>query len=142
MRSRTIIFLVLALAGAGMIGVWHQRSANETGRPDGAETSRIRAWARSQGGAGPSVLPKRVPAADARELRRLEELPGFHAYAMRCSSCHVLPDPAAYTGDRWIGKVESMRQHTVRAGVLPPPESELDSVRLFLRGASEALHPK
>lgn len=142
MRPLTIFSLVLALAGAGLLGVWYLRSADDAARPDGAETSRIRAWARAQGGAGPSVLPKRVPAADARELRRLEELPGFHAYAMRCSSCHVLPDPAAYTGDRWIGKVESMRQHTIRAGVLPPPESELDSVRVFLRGASEALRPR
>jgi mono/diheme cytochrome c family protein len=138
--TRRARFLVLtALAGAGIVGAWRLDTAGDAARDAGIETSRIRGWARARGGAGPSVLPKRVPAADPRELRQLESLPGFHAYAMRCSSCHVLPDPAAYPADRWIGKVDEMREHIRRAGVMPPSAAELDSVRSFLRAASDAL---
>lgn len=137
MRHRAL--LILALVGAGLLGTWGLGAVQDAGREDGVETSLIRSWARSQGGAGPSVLPKRVPAVDGRVLRELEALPGFHAYAMRCSSCHALPDPAAYPADRWVGKVDAMREHIDRAGVMPPPESELDSVRAFLGTASKAL---
>lgn len=139
MRPGKIALLVALVAGAGLLGVWRLDAADEEARNVAAETSRIRGWARSEGGAGVSVLPKRVPPADHDRLQDLEDLPGFHAYAMRCSSCHVLPDPAAYTGDRWIGTVDRMREHIDRAGVVPPPESELDSVRAFLRAASRAL---
>jgi hypothetical protein len=139
MRLRTGILLSMAVAGAGLIGAWRLDAVNDAERREGIETSRIRTWARSTGGAGVSVLPKRVPAADEDELRRLEEVPGFHAYAMRCSSCHVLPDPAAYPADRWIGKVDEMREHIARAGVVPPEEEELEQVRAFLRSASDSL---
>lgn len=114
-------------------------AAKEARRIEAIETSRTRTWARAEGGAGVSVLPKRVPPADQAELRRLEDLPGFHAYAMRCSSCHVLPDPAAYPPKRWVGKVEEMRQHIERAGVVPPSDSELEAARQFLRAASTVL---
>lgn len=139
MSLRTGLLLFVALAGAGLIGVWRLDAVNDAQRREGIETSRVRSWARSTGGAGVSVLPKRVPAADEEAIRRLEELPGFHAYAMRCSSCHVLPDPAAYPADRWIGKVEEMREHIARAGVVPPEEEELEQAGAFLRAASDSL---
>lgn len=139
MRARTWI-LIVAVVGAGVLGVWRlQEAANEADRAEAVETSRVRGWARSQGGAGPSVLPNRVPVANERELRKLEEVPGFHEYAMRCSSCHELPDPAAYPSNRWIGKVAEMREHIRRAGVVPPEESELELARQFLRAASDSL---
>lgn len=138
MTRRTWPLLVLALAGAGLLAALRLGAVDDP-RRDAIETSRVRGWARSQGGAGVSVLPKRVPPADRQELERLQELPGFHAYAMRCSSCHVLPDPAAYPGDRWIGKVDEMREHITRAGVVPPAEGELEAAAGFLRAASEAL---
>lgn len=139
MRARTWI-LIVAVVGAGILGFWRlQAAADEADRNDAAETSRVRGWARSEGGAGPSVLPKRVPLANHRELRELEEVPGFHEYAMRCSSCHELPDPAAYPANRWIGKVDEMREHIRRAGVVPPEESELEAARQFLRAASDSL---
>lgn len=139
MNTRTASLLLLVLALAGSVGAWRLSLAEESGRESAAETSRIRGWARAEGGAGVSVLPKRVPAADPREIDRLKDRPGFHAYAMRCSSCHVLPDPAAYPGERWGGKVSSMEEHVRRAGLVPAPESELDSVRTFLRAAAETL---
>ncbi len=138
MRRSTVV-IVLALIGAVLIGVRRARHEHEGRRMDAVETSRIRDWARSEGGAGISVLPKRVPAADSRELRKIEDLPGFHEYAMRCSSCHVLPDPAAYPADRWPGKVHEMREHIQRSGMLPPPESELEQARRFLRAAADSL---
>lgn len=140
MRARTVLLLLLAAAGAGVFGVWRLDVAREAERNAGVEASRIRGWARAEGGAGPSVLPlNRVPLADERELRQLDGLPGFHEYAMRCSSCHELPDPAAYPAKRWIGKVDEMREHIRRAGVVPPEESELEAARAFLRAASDSL---
>ena len=136
-RRTATLALVLALAGAGGLAAWRAGVADEARRREGIEASRIRGWARAEGGAGVSVLPKRVPAADDGTLRRLEALPGFHAYAMRCSSCHVLPDPAAYTGGGWMDKVDEMREHSRRAGLVPPPDEEMEQVRTFLRRASE-----
>jgi mono/diheme cytochrome c family protein len=141
-KARTWI-LVVAIVGAGALGLWRfQAAGDEVYRDNAAETSRVRGWARAEGGAGPSVLPIRVPLADERELRKLEDVPGFHEYAMRCSSCHGLPDPAAYPASRWIGKVDEMREHIRRAGVMPPEESELQAARRFLRAASDSLRPK
>ena len=141
MRARTVLLLVLAVVGAGALGLWRLAAARDAERAEGIETSRTWAWARSDGGAGPSILPKRVPVADERELRQFEDLPGFHDYAMRCSSCHELPDPAAYPAKKWIGKVDEMREHIRRAGIMPPAESELEAAREFLRAASDSLRP-
>lgn len=143
MRARTVLLLFLVATGAGLIGVWRLDAAEDARREEGIEASRVRGWARSEGGAGPSVLPlNRVPVADEKQLRELEELPGFHDYAMRCSSCHQLPDPAAYPAKRWIGKVDEMREQIRRAGIMPPPESELEAAREFLRAASDSLHTR
>jgi hypothetical protein len=143
MRARTVLLLLSAVAGAGLLGAWHVGEAREVERRAGIETSKVRGWARAEGGAGPSVLPiNRVPPADERELRELEDVPGFHEYAMRCSSCHELPDPAAYPAKRWIGKVDEMREHVRRAGVMPPEESELVAIRRFLGAASDQLREK
>lgn len=141
-RLRAGSALLFVLVGAGVAGVWRRDAATQAERQEAIETSRVRAWARSEGGAGVSVIPKRIPAADGKELRRLDTLPGYHAYALRCSSCHVLPDPAAYRPRQWIGKVDGMREHMIRAGVVPPSESELDAARTFLRAASEVLRAR
>jgi hypothetical protein len=139
MRARTLLLLLLAVAGAGLFGAWRLGAAADAAREEGIERSRTWAWARSEGGAGPSILPKRVPVADEVELRELEGLPGFHEYAMRCSSCHALPDPAVYPAKRWIGKVDEMKEHIRRAGIMPPEESQLEAVREFLGEASDSL---
>jgi hypothetical protein len=133
--------LVLAVVGAGLLGAGRWL-ADADPRHDPVETSRVRGWARAEGGAGVSVLPKRVPPADDGELRRLRELPGFHEFAMRCSSCHVLPDPAAYPAGRWRGKVDEMGEHIRRAGVVPPSPAELDAAIEFLDAASAALRTR
>jgi hypothetical protein len=133
-----IALLVLALAVAGGLA-WRAASAAEARRAADVEASQVRGWARSSTAAGMSVLPKRVPAASKTDLRRVEGLPGFHEYAMRCSSCHVLPAPAAYDARRWIGKVDEMRAHTARSGIMPPPEEEMEMARRFLQAASDTL---
>ncbi len=134
-----IVVVLVALIGGGVYLLRSMEAAREEARREAVETSRIRGWARAEGGAGLSVLPKRVPEADPEELRRLQDLPGFHAYAMRCSSCHVLPDPGAYDPDRWRGRVDAMREHIARAGVVPPEESELEAATEFLGAASAEL---
>jgi hypothetical protein len=134
-----IVVVLVALLGGGLYALRAREAAREEARREAVETSRIRGWARSEGGAGLSALPKRVPAADPAELRQLEDLPGFHAYAMRCSSCHVLPDPGAYEPGRWRGRVDAMREHIARAGVMPPEEAELEAATEFLDAASKAL---
>jgi hypothetical protein len=131
--------VILALVVGGVFALRAREAAQEAARAEAVESSRVRGWARSEGGAGVSALPKRVPPANPRELRRLEDLPGFHAYAMRCSSCHVLPDPGAYPAERWTGRVDAMRAHIARAGVVPPAEGELEAATEFLGAASEAL---
>lgn len=135
-RAFALVFLVLV--GAGLLA-WRQGVVEENQREDAVETSKVRAWARSNTSAGVSVLPKRVPPADEGELADLEDVPGFHEYAMRCSSCHVLPDPAAYPAKRWIGKVAEMREHIERAGVIPPDREELEAATGFLGAASDSL---
>ena len=138
---RVTVTLVLAVAGAGLFGAWRQSVSERADREAALQRSLLRAWARAETGAGISIVPKQVPAADARHLKRLEELAGFHEYAMRCSSCHVLPDPATYTGGEWTGKVDEMRYHIGRSGVMPPSEGELKTAAEFLRRASEELRP-
>jgi hypothetical protein len=138
-----MLLLLMAVAGAGLFGVWRLGETRDAERQAGIEASKVRGWARSEGGAGPSVLPlNRVPPADERELRELEDLPGFHDYAMRCSSCHELPDPAAYPAKRWIGKVDEMREHIRRAGIMPPEESQLEAALQFLGAASDTLRER
>ena len=141
MARTTVLLLSAVVVGVGLLGVRRHDARMTAEREAAVETSRIRAWARAHGGAGVSVLPKRVPAADPAELRRLDHLPGFDAYADRCGSCHDLPDPAAYSPDRWIGKIDEMREPITRAGVMPPEKEEWEAVATFLRAASTRLRP-
>lgn len=135
---RILAVVLVVLTGAGLLA-WRRGAIQETERQQALETSQIRTWARSNTAAGISVLPKRVPPADEEVLAGLEGVPGFHEYAMRCSSCHVLPDPAAYPARRWIGKVAEMREHIEQAGVVPPERAELEAATGFLRAASDSL---
>lgn len=135
---RVFVLLLFALTGAGLLA-WRHDAAEKAEREAAVEASRVRTWARASTSAGVSVLPKRVPPADKGELDDLEDLPGFHEYAMRCSSCHVLPDPAAYPARRWVGKVAEMKEHIARAGVVPPEPAELDAAIEFLGAASDSL---
>lgn len=139
--KRAFVLVMLALIGAGLLA-WRQGAVEDTQREEAVETSRVRAWARSNTSAGVSVLPKRVPAADESELADLEDVPGFHEFAMRCSSCHVLPDPAAYPAKQWIGKIAEMREHIQRAGVIPPEPAELEAATRFLSAASDSLRDR
>ena len=136
-RVKLAVFLILS--GTGLFGAWRQSELDKAEREAGIERSLLRSWARSQTDAGVSILRLRVPPARARELRKLEDLAGYHEYAMRCSSCHVLPDPAAYEARRWVGTVGRMRHQIDRAGVMPPGEGELEAATEFLRRASELL---
>jgi hypothetical protein len=133
---RTALLLGATVVGVGLVGAWRLDAHRDAERQTAMETSRIRAWALAQGGAGMSVLPKRVPAADPDALDRLADLPGYDAYTMRCASCHVLPDPAAYPPRRWIGKVAEMKEHSARDGVMPPAEGELKAITEFLQAAA------
>lgn len=139
MRTGTGFVLLIALVGAGSVVALRFDAQRDPDRRPAAETSRLRTWARTEAGAGISVLPKRIPAAGRSALDRVDHLPGFHEYAMRCSSCHVLPDPGAYTAAEWPARVDEMRFHIGRAGVLPPPDGELVMVRAFLARASGTL---
>lgn len=138
MKLRFLIILALVGAAAGLTA-WRFAAADDAARTAAIEASKVRGWARSSTDAGVSILPKRVPTAGKADLRRVQELPGFHAYAMRCSSCHGLPDPAAYSARQWIGKVAEMRAHTERSGIMPPPEREVAAAQEFLQAASDTL---
>lgn len=140
-RHLLTALVACALVGVGALGAWRHRAVQEAERAAGVETSRIRTWARSHTAAGVSVLPKRVPAAARRQLKQLDHLPGFDAYARRCGSCHGLPDPGAYPPKRWIGKVNEMGRHIERAGVMPPEEGEMAAAATFLGEAAAALRP-
>ena len=141
MKRGWVLLLAGGVLAAGLFGAWRLQVVREAEREAAVETSRVRAWARTEGGAGVSVLPKRVPAADPGEIEALSELPGYMAFAERCASCHALPDPAAYPAKRWIGKVDEMREHIRRAGLLPPPAEELAGAIEFLQAASDSLRP-
>jgi hypothetical protein len=138
MRTRTVILLMVMAGAAAAIGAWRIASIRDAGRREAVETSLFRSWARAEAGAGMSIVPKsRVPAASERTIRQVHDLPGFHEYAMRCSSCHVLPDPGAHEARRWAGTMDRMRHHIQRSGTMPPPEEELESALEFLRAAAE-----
>lgn len=138
---RILVIVLVVLTGAGLLA-WRRGAVQEAERQQALETSQIRTWARSNTAAGISVLPKRVPAVDEDTLADLEDVPGFHEYAMRCSSCHALPDPAAYPAKQWIGKVAEMREHIERAGVVPPEPEELEAATRFLGAASDSLRQR
>lgn len=137
MRSRTIVVVIVAAGALAGLGVWSLGKAREGERREAVETSLTRSWARTEAGAGMSTTPKRVPAASPSTLRELRGLPGFHDYAMRCSSCHVLPDPGARQARAWYGTVEQMRHHVARSGAMPPPEEQLEAALGFLRAAAQ-----
>jgi hypothetical protein len=133
-----VILLVLVTGAVAAIGVWRVGKIREAERREAVETSLFRSWVRAETGAGMSIVPKsRVPAASDRTIREVRDVPGFHEYAMRCSSCHVLPDPRAYDARRWGGTMERMRHHIQRSGTMPPPEDQLEAALEFLRAASE-----
>jgi hypothetical protein len=137
MRTRTVILLMVMAGTVAAIGARRIASMREAERREAVETSLFRSWVRAETGAGMSIVPKsRVPAASERTIREVSDLPGFHEYAMRCSSCHVLPDPGAHEARRWAGTMERMRHHIQRSGTMPPPEEELESALEFLRAAS------
>jgi hypothetical protein len=137
MRARTIVLGIVALVVLASAGAWWLGAAREAERREAVERSLIRSWARAEAGAGMSTTPKRVPEASRSTLQELRDLPGFHDYAMRCSSCHVLPDPGAREARAWYGAVERMRHHMSRSGAMPPPEEQLESALDFLRAAAE-----
>lgn len=134
---RTSVVASVAVAVLVGIGTWWLSAAREAERREAVETSLTRSWARAEAGAGMSTTPKRVPEASRSTLRELRDLPGFHDYAMRCSSCHVLPDPGAREVRAWYGTVERMRHHINRSGAMPPPEEQMESALDFLRAAAE-----
>lgn len=137
MTVRTVFLGIVALgvvAGAGARWVGAERDAE---RRAAVEASLLRYWARAEAGAGMSTTPKRVPEASRRTIREIRNLPGFHDYAVRCSSCHVLPDPGAREARAWYETVERMRGHINRSGTMPPPEEQMASVLDFLRAAAE-----
>jgi hypothetical protein len=136
MRVRTIVVVTIIAGVLVGLGAWWLGAAREAERREAVETSLTRSWARAEAGAGMSTTPKRVPAASRSTLRELRDLPGFHDYAMRCSSCHVLPDPGAREGRAWYGAVERMRHHINRSGTMPPPEEQMESALEFLRAAA------
>lgn len=138
MSARTVILLVVMAGTVAAIGAWRVGAMREAERREAVQTSLFRSWARAEAGAGTSIVPKpRVPAASERTIREVRDLPGFHEYAMRCSSCHVLPDPGAHEARRWAGTMERMRHHIQRSGTMPPPEDQLEAALEFLRAASE-----
>ena len=141
MRARTWLILAFAAAGSAGLVAWRLDAARDARLEASIEASRVRRWALAEGGAGISVVPKRVPAAGRDQLRRLEDRPGFHEYAMRCSACHVLPDPTAYRAGAWNDKVGSMMGQMERAGLMPPTREELDAIVAFLRDAAENATP-
>ncbi len=140
MKATIRVPLLLVLAAAGLI-VARRAAADreEAARETAMTTLRLRAWAQNSSEAGVSIQPKQVPAADPGELARVKELPGYHTYAMRCASCHVLPDPAAHSPREWLGTVDLMRFRIGQAGVVPPADSELAAVKEFLGAASREL---
>ncbi|MGK7313629.1 MAG: hypothetical protein ACN0LA_15550 [Candidatus Longimicrobiales bacterium M2_2A_002] len=138
-RAGAVLALVAVALAAGLVGASRREAAREAERDAAVEASRIRSWARANASVGVSVLPKRVPAADPGELEAVEGLPGFHDFAMRCGSCHELPDPATYGPKRWIGKVAEMQEHIRRSGVMPPSEARMEAVTRFLGAASDSL---
>lgn len=138
MGIRTVVLLAALSLSALAVAGWWTSSTREARHRDAVEASLLRNWARSETEAGMSLVPKRaVPPASAGTLRALSDLPGFHEYAMRCSSCHVLPDPSARDTRRWGTTMERMRHHIQRSGTMPPPEEELEAALDFLRMASE-----
>ena len=135
-RTRAILALVLVAAAAALAIRLGTRGRDSI---HGADRSRLRTWARDSGGAGVSVLPIRVDAADPDRLRRVAHLNGFHAYSVRCASCHALPDPASASAEAWRSRMEAMRAHIVRAGVMPPADSEWAAIQTFLDRAPDVL---
>lgn len=137
MTSRTIVLVTVAVGVLAGMGAWWLSAAREAERREAVDASLMRSWARAEAGAGMSTTPKRVPEASRSTLRELRDLPGFHDYAMRCSSCHGLPDPGAHEARAWYGTVERMRHHIARSGAMPPPEEQMESALDFLRAAAE-----
>jgi hypothetical protein len=137
MRFRTIVVAAVAAGVMAGLGAWWLSAARAAERREAVESSLVRSWARAEAGAGMSTTPKRVPGASWSTLRELRDLPGFRDYAMRCSSCHVLPDPGAREARGWYGVVERMRHHINRSGAMPPPEMQMESTLDFLRSAAE-----
>ena len=76
----------------------------------------------------PDIEPLRKSALGPDSTAR-----SYLLFAMRCGSCHAVPDPGMKTGEHWSFLLRRMQDRTHRAGVIPMSDAESDSILTFLR---------
>jgi hypothetical protein len=135
-----VLVLLLAVAGAAL---WHRSERESARRAAQVETSLLRRQLldgsearRLAPGAGISLQPISVQGIERAALARLAHVPGHDAFARRCASCHVAPDPAARAPEDWYRVMERMQHHMQRAGVIAPDSAEHATILGFLRAAA------
>jgi hypothetical protein len=141
LRRSVLVLAATALLAGG--GLWYHGERESARRAAEVETSLLRKQLlersevrRLAPGAGISLQPIRVQGIDRADLARLEDVPGHGAFARRCASCHVPPDPGARAPTDWFRVAERMQHHMQRAGVIAPDSAEQSAILGFLRAAA------
>ncbi len=144
MSWKTVVGSLSLLAVAGGVLAWSTAERRQDRYEAGIERSLLRMWAFEESDlrdeapmAGVSMNRSSVEPLDRDGMGELAETEAFRTFFHRCTSCHMTPDPGIHRPGQWRGVVTRMERWMEKAGVLPLPAGERDTIVRFLDRASE-----
>ena len=123
-RWRTVVErMVWRMRGNGNLGEVMKEMMAYVQSPTDTEVETLTAYLQRH---GQGEIPHNHPALATRESE---------PFAIACSQCHALPDPARHTAREWPGVVERMKRHMMWTNIVvgPPdlktvPELKTDEI--------------
>jgi hypothetical protein len=130
---------VLVLAVALVAGSFSWRERSRVARMDDVMSAQreLAATQLAPAGAAPRAGVSarariRVQPIPDRLVRDVRGEPDFQRFSHRCGVCHVTPDPALHTADRWANVVDKMAVTVNSAGLLPLSDDDRAAILRFL----------
>jgi Dihaem cytochrome c len=68
--------------------------------------------------------------------------PSAQLYQIKCTGCHVAPQPGAHTEKAWFRVVQRMQMRMKSGGVAPLNKIELDKILAYLQRHAATVEPK
>jgi hypothetical protein len=131
---------VLVLAVAIVAGVLSWREHSRVARLDGIMSAQreLAATQLAPAGVAPRAgvsarAPIRVTPISPKLAKELRGDGDFQRFSHRCGVCHVTPDPALHTPDRWPHVVDRMTHTVNAAGLLPLSDADRQAVLRVLQ---------
>lgn len=131
---------VLVLAAALVAGTFSWRERSRVARLEGimsaqrelAATQLAPAGAAPRAGVSARARIRVQPIPD-RLVKTVRSDADFQRFSHRCGVCHVTPDPALHSIDRWEKVVSKMAITVNSAGLLPLSDEDRAAILRFLR---------